>query len=198
MGCFHLDPNYAHNAGQTGLASLTPEICMDWCLSQSATYVYAGLGGGDNCRCYDAVPPEVHRVQEYRCNWPCAGYPDLACGGSYHKNVYERCKFLTEGSTPDHTVHGACQLCQRRLDDRGASLIMLYVSRLHGKLVYLSSMGNEEISSSPLLARKAILTARVQYLPLPNLPKLTAKLFLSPTSDSPIYFFISHFRVPHF
>jgi len=52
--------------------------CFNYCKTNQ--YQYALTEDGTSCFCSHEPPPESNRVEDTRCNKPCAGYPFEMCG----------------------------------------------------------------------------------------------------------------------
>ena len=53
-----------------------------------ATYVYFGVGNGNQCICGNTVSPLAGVADAANCASPCPGDPDQTCGDAAHVEVY--------------------------------------------------------------------------------------------------------------
>lgn len=82
---------------QTTADDVTIESCLDYCEREG--YLFVGLKHGRECYCGNAVEKSKLHVQGQRgkCEMPCAGNKEQACGGPGTLSLYEKCK-ASEGS----------------------------------------------------------------------------------------------------
>ncbi|KAF9904877.1 hypothetical protein EC991_002240 [Linnemannia zychae] len=52
--------------------------CSNYC--KTSQYMYAVVEGGTACYCSNQQPPDANRVEDSKCDKPCAGYPFEMCG----------------------------------------------------------------------------------------------------------------------
>ncbi|KAJ4291358.1 hypothetical protein N0V88_006367 [Collariella sp. IMI 366227] len=65
---------------------------FDICYTQG--YLVGGSMGGEQCWCGNTYPPKADLVEDDNCNFPCTGYPDIACGGNEYWTIYNTGKSL--------------------------------------------------------------------------------------------------------
>ncbi|EOO01554.1 putative wsc domain containing protein [Phaeoacremonium minimum UCRPA7] len=67
----------------------------------------AGTSGGNECYCGDKYPPESTLVDDKKCNSPCAGYDQQACGGLNYWTIYNTGVMLNVESSDDDVISSA-------------------------------------------------------------------------------------------
>ncbi|KKK19662.1 hypothetical protein P175DRAFT_0498753 [Aspergillus ochraceoroseus IBT 24754] len=82
LGCY-TDLNGMKDQGSFQFQSVS--YCTDLCAKTDVAF--AALRG-DSCLCGDSAPAETDIVSDDNCNYPCAGWPKVMCGGNARWSVY--------------------------------------------------------------------------------------------------------------
>lgn len=69
-------------------ADMTPEKCLDECVTNFPMARYAFLRNGDQCFCHTTVPDNLLKVTDDSCTTPCGGDSNRKCGGPENTNHF--------------------------------------------------------------------------------------------------------------
>lgn len=83
QGCFSSAGELTKN---TSYIYNTQGYCQTQCVP--AGYNVEAVSAAKDCYCGNALPPASDKVDDSKCNAPCAGFDEVMCGGTTHFSVY--------------------------------------------------------------------------------------------------------------
>ncbi|KAI8608903.1 WSC domain-containing protein [Chytriomyces sp. MP71] len=83
VGCFQDSASLQASSKQVSLNSVTPENCLNACVS--AGYTFGGAEYSSQCFCFNSLPSK--QLASNQCNMQCSGDASQVCGGSWAMTV---------------------------------------------------------------------------------------------------------------
>lgn len=87
IGCYgEPSTGRALNGYSYSISPMSSRVCRTACLAKG--YSIAGVEGGNQCFCDNAINTAATHLPQIMCTTPCSGFANETCGGSWKLDVY--------------------------------------------------------------------------------------------------------------